>query len=646
MGQGSSRPEESHRRSRLHRVSTSLASLYRPRRTAPRDTISAPSQPRPNSAAAPSPSRRLRPRPHSVADGPSHFHIPRLQLGDSLDLDFDSLQTRDDVLFTRRQNTSSRRREDRRSYFDRMTSLRPRRRRSPLRREEDQAAFLSRLLSVAAATTAASLVGEDHRSITNTRHLGGHNEDSTFDGFLEALENGRIASALRGENINGDHQGGMPAPLNFFRMFRFPSNSGNRRLDNRPSSNSTDEPNGEDEGRMVPIIIVGIRSVNPGPGASHDDNIPPFLDALSTFPSTLNNSGGNAIDGLLHRPAPTTRFSHRRRASVGGFPTTYDNQRHHPRPPPSTPASSALSAVSSGETTPTRSSSTAPHSAAASAASSRRDSFVRRTAGGLEPTAEEPTQQRTPRTRRLSESDFTRFGSGASRRNGVVEPDHNPGEGSRSWIIYVLGGSYPENHPIVTTPSLFTDSPTYEDMVLLSALLGPAKPPVASEADVASAPGLFAIIAGEDGTIIAVPEPVPQTQNVTGETASTEDNNVLSGKLEDELKEASSPEIITIAQDQRCLVCLSEFEVGEQARKLSQCGHFFHRECIDHWLLNGRNSCPLCRRQGVDEKPSTAPESPNSDTMTFTDDADDESTLVPSDGAEVADQYSQTATSS
>jgi len=182
----------------------------------------------------------------------------------------------------------------------------------------------------------------------------------------------------------------------------------------------------------------------------------------------------------------------------------------------------------------------------------------------------------------LSESDFTRFGSGASRRNGVVEPDHTPGEGARSWIIYVLGGSYPENHPILTTPSLFTDSPTYEDMLLLSALLGPAKPPVASEEDVASAPGLY-WIRGTAGNLVA--------QSTDGS------------------------DTIDISPEASCLVCLCDFEVGQEARNLFYCGHGVHRECIDQWLTTGRNSCPLCRGQGVDEKSADPPEAEDPDTI-------------------------------
>ncbi|KAF2705614.1 hypothetical protein K504DRAFT_332563, partial [Pleomassaria siparia CBS 279.74] len=547
--------------------------------------------------------------------------LPRVQVPE-LDLNFDDLPNHTNTdhthTHTHTPRLSSARRDGRASSL--MPSFRPdrglrsmtsslRRRRSPLRRDEDQAAMLSRLLSVAAAATAASLMGDDHRAVSEARSVASDGEDGTFDSFLQALQNGRIASALRqsgndSEDGTDTPGGGNPVPLNFFRMFRFGSSTGNRGSDTRSGSRgsgplSSDTPDGAEEGdgRMVPIIIVGIRSINPGTGNTQDDNIPPFLDALSSFPTPLTSPGGeSAVDGMLQQPQNGTRFSHRRRASMGGmntFPSNYDSQRHFraperprpwssftdspsgPLPPPSTPASSGLSAVSSGTTTPTlapTSSASPPSPTTQSTAPSRRGSFIRRATGSsLEPTVEEPqTHHRIPRQRRLSESDFTRFGSGASRRNGVVEPDHNPGEGSRSWIIYVLGGSYPENHPILTTPSLFTESPTYEDMLLLSTLLGPAKPPVASDEDVALAPGLVVIRRIASGTLVA--------ESVEG------------------------GDYFSLAADARCLVCLSDFEEDEEARRLVNCGHLFHRVCIDQWLTTGRNSCPLCRGQGVDEK--------------------------------------------
>lgn len=45
--------------------------------------------------------------------------------------------------------------------------------------------------------------------------------------------------------------------------------------------------------------------------------------------------------------------------------------------------------------------------------------------------------------------------------------------------------------------------------------------------------------------------------------------------------------------DGQCVICLAEKMEGEQVRSLPGCGHTFHRECIDLWLLR-RTSCPLC----------------------------------------------------
>lgn len=43
-----------------------------------------------------------------------------------------------------------------------------------------------------------------------------------------------------------------------------------------------------------------------------------------------------------------------------------------------------------------------------------------------------------------------------------------------------------------------------------------------------------------------------------------------------------------------CAVCLETFKVGEKCRLLPNCGHSFHVQCIDSWLLK-TPVCPICR---------------------------------------------------
>ncbi|CAK4031870.1 RING finger [Lecanosticta acicola] len=581
-----------------------------------------------------------------------------------------------------RHLTSSLRR--RRSPPPSVSSMRP-------RGNEDQAAMLSRLLSVAAAATAATLMGDDHNALSEARSLtgstglgdlGGNGEDGSFDGFLRALQNGRIASALRqgGSDTGGDGPGTQGAPLNFFRMFRFGASGGTDNAQHPRESAVTGESSdsGANEGRMVPIIIVGIRSISPNssanPGPPNDD-LPPFIDALGNFPAplpanALGTHGHDSIDSILRPPQNGTSFRHRRRASMGGFgmgrsrlSDRMDDQRDHrspdrrrerpwsmasssstfePRPPPATPASPSpeLSRISSRNTTPSHS---RPTSLVANnvrdfSNDSRRNSILHRSSAAsplsshTEETASlhsthsgtgllgEPEPYRVHRRSDTAPNiHYPRFASGHPRRNGVVEPDNVPplsrsstsddGESSnenrnsnndsRSWIIYVLGGSYPENHPILTTPSLFTENPTYEDMMLLSALLGPAKAPVATEEDVQSAGGIYNI-------------ETPQMSEDAAKTAA-----LVATAVEGD-------DQVTLDIGQRCLVCLCDFETKEVARRLVKCNHLFHKECIDQWLTTGRNSCPLCREEGVketktesadDEADDSAAESSGEDTI-------------------------------
>ncbi|GLJ55442.1 hypothetical protein SUGI_1190450 [Cryptomeria japonica] len=47
--------------------------------------------------------------------------------------------------------------------------------------------------------------------------------------------------------------------------------------------------------------------------------------------------------------------------------------------------------------------------------------------------------------------------------------------------------------------------------------------------------------------------------------------------------------------DDSCAVCLGSFEEDDEIRKLCNCRHIFHRECLDKWTDYYKETCPLCR---------------------------------------------------
>ncbi|KAK9446492.1 uncharacterized protein V1518DRAFT_423902 [Limtongia smithiae] len=461
------------------------------------------------------------------------------------------------------------------------------------RPDEDQAAMLSRLLSIAAAATAASLVGNSGSSVfSNTarrrrsRNPGstdeaagttaddaedilssfsgvpgvdsgssttsGHNSDSadgdnsvdgSFDGFLRALQNGGLAAELRNETSrmrsSEAGNGEAPAPLNFFRMFRFGSNAGNNHSNN-----------GGTGARMVPVIIVGIRSVNSrnndssaGGGDGADESAQSFLENLPlSLGATASGSGHTRATGATRtrRSDSTTAANTTPRPRRGNLLFDDDD---------------IITSRSDDEDDDDDDDDI--DMASDEDRSDDEDADDEDYMEDIDMHSEQETfpRRRSQRSRRSQDTN----GDGVVPPSGTqASPNTRSSSGVRSWIIYVLGGQYPENHPILTTPSLFTDTPTYEDMLLLSSFIGPAKPPVASQQDVQSSGGVTTATEAEAG--------------------------------------------------ERCLVCLSDFELGEECRKLQQCGHLFHRSCIDEWLTTGRNSCPLCRAVGVTETkmPSSA----------------------------------------
>lgn len=355
--------------------------------------------------------------------------------------------------------------------------------------------------------------------------------------------------------------------------------------------------------RTVTLIVVGVRAMRNSTMPPLDTTIPPAIETVTTRVS--NNPLHRLRAGHLLRSATTStretgrgfreRFSLRRRRSNAGnnnsrietaetreplttdssiaeepynerFPTgTYDSPPG-PAPPPTTPADpSVLSAPPSHSVTPRRlstASNTLREAQRSSAVDeSQQDSTVA------------PFVHIRQRSRSNSRTERRRdYGAGSSRRHGIVEPDdHSSGNSSagRSWLIYVIGTSLSENHPALLMPSLFTNTPTYEDMIMLSSMMGQVKPPVATESDVAGAGGLYIIIE-VGGQLVA--ELIHQ-EEATGEVEQVGENQSATAG-------GAFPRRISV-HGERCLVCLSDYEAGEEVRRLPRCKHMFHQLCID-----------------------------------------------------------------
>lgn len=389
-----------------------------------------------------------------------------------------------------------------------------------LRREEQTP--LSRVLQLAASAIAAQLSGSANPSPLNLQSLGNTGLTASLDSLVQSLQQitstqGRNTPPPPGDGSGGQPTAGNPTPFNFLRVFRFANSAGSSRpqgatendnhvadrmdLDEQPTNNNNDNNNNETtEGRTVTLVVVGVRSVPfRDLHRNHSDNLVPnpFFRNPFVTPTQRAGSQDGAGDSLAYADAGSRLVS--RHPPDQQAPVSLDGQSQHttasldsrsppsavssgganaaisdsppgPSPPPSTPAEPSLSAPPSGTTTPSGRPSTA--SSAAPNITPQASGQPSRPLDTAEPT--DPNASAIPgaQQRRRSDTEQARhreFGSGAARRNGIVEPDHPPSTAGRTWVIYVVGTNLSENHPAVATPSLFTDVSFCADTVELIA---------------------------------------------------------------------------------------------------------------------------------------------------------------------------------
>ncbi|KAI8986092.1 hypothetical protein BD414DRAFT_487625 [Trametes punicea] len=143
------------------------------------------------------------------------------------------------------------------------------------------------------------------------------------------------------------------------------------------------------------------------------------------------------------------------------------------------------------------------------------------------------------------------------RRNDSRGRQNSERNGSRTFLIYVIGGYYPPNHHMVTGPD---NLDSYEALWELAELLGQVKPQVATWEDI-------------------------------------EKSDLKTVKFS-ELEHYEREGRVASSCVDRCLICLDDYQPEDDLR-LMRCRHAFHKDCVDKWLQVGRNNCPACRSKGV-----------------------------------------------
>ena len=99
------------------------------------------------------------------------------------------------------------------------------------------------------------------------------------------------------------------------------------------------------------------------------------------------------------------------------------------------------------------------------------------------------------------------------------------------------------------------------------------------------------------------------------------------------------------ATQEACAICVDDFRDGDMMRVLP-CNHHFHIKCIDEWLINHSDLCPLCKKQlprgedggervGVQRRGRQQRRRPNlNDLVTFTDEETEPDTPPELDGGQ------------
>nr|XP_027076892.1 probable E3 ubiquitin-protein ligase ZFP1 [Coffea arabica] len=101
-------------------------------------------------------------------------------------------------------------------------------------------------------------------------------------------------------------------------------------------------------------------------------------------------------------------------------------------------------------------------------------------------------------------------------------------------------------------------------------------------------------------TLIPADDPIVEfLQQLVPEDRISKNSGLLEATISEHLK-IRSYQTLADQQPEICVVCQCECENGETIGTL-ECKHEYHADCIKRWLMK-KNVCPLCKREGIQQK--------------------------------------------
>ncbi|CAN7090559.1 unnamed protein product, partial [Brassica rapa subsp. narinosa] len=92
------------------------------------------------------------------------------------------------------------------------------------------------------------------------------------------------------------------------------------------------------------------------------------------------------------------------------------------------------------------------------------------------------------------------------------------------------------------------------------------------------------------------PDPPPNSTTSTNQDSHLFSAALLAGEILPVVKFSD----LNRPESECCAVCLYDFENDDEIRRLTNCRHIFHKECLDRWIMDySQMTCPLCRTQFI-----------------------------------------------